>query len=442
MWSVEHANRTPVCSILLCVVHHRLRARCFCQILVHGDASEGCGRLRYALESRYTDGSIRIIAPRNLQTVELQFRAQKVAKTVGALAAQPPSDGAMLSGLIVRKNFVDYTLMREEELSHFTALASTTVEQSIKVPFHQTFACMKYFVGQMYELDDDDEEEDAEKKSGDLTMKSESTKQEGITKSESAKESKNQSEDTHMADASPASLAADAAVAAAPSITVHSSVHLSYHVQPSPHVLVRWKSNPVNDMLSDSLIAILTNIQSNPGMAKVIGSAGECRNANVTGHTHKHAATATTDAHEHTAPAVAAASSSSDAATFEPVSKPAAPSASAPSFRWFLEQHYGSDIVFDPLNHTYAFTLNTIPCVVHMRTLEVECRDAELRKRISMMIRRAHAACQPITRKNTTTIEEIDEKEEKENQKNNNAAATNGTIVTASNPSQPAATLM
>lgn len=88
-------------------------------ILVHGDASEGCGCLRYALETRYKDGSVRIIAPRNLQTVELQFRAQKVAKTVGTVAAQPPTrtNGTRLSGLLVRKNYTDDTLVKEEDSS-------------------------------------------------------------------------------------------------------------------------------------------------------------------------------------------------------------------------------------------------------------------------------------------------------------------------------------
>lgn len=354
------------------------------QILVHGDASEGCGRLRYALESRYTDGSVRIIAPRNLQTVELQFRAQKVAKTVGALAAMPPADGTKLSGLIVRKNFVDYTLMREEELSHFTALSSTTVEQSIKVPFHQTFASMKYFVGQMYDLDDEDESETA------------------VDNTDSA------------------------GAGAGQTITVHSSVHLTYHLTPSTHVIIRWKSNPVNDMLSDSLIAILTNIQSNPGMAKVIGSAGECRNASVTGHTHKHT-------HSHSTPLpVTAASPATD--PFEAV-KPAPPSApsSSPSFRWFLEQHYGSDISFDAASDTYSFTLNTIPCTVDMRTLAVGCADEQLRKRIAMMVRRAHVATQPINRINSTMqIAEVndDETHADANKKEPTSAAPESTTKT------------
>ena len=388
----SHGIKDNFIRLLLSLAHRLYVVAFSCllrlQILVHGDASEGCGRLRYALESKYTDGSIRIIAPRNLQTVELQFRAQKVAKTVGALAAIPPTDGTKLSGLLIRKNFVDYTLMKEEELAHFTALSSTTVEQSIKVPFHQTFACMKYFVGQMYELDEEE--------------------QVGESKPNESKDDSTKDADSK----SPESLPSDA-----PFITVHNSVRLTYLLQPSPHVLVTWKSNPVNDMLSDSLIAILTNIQSNPGMAKVIGSQGECRNANATGHTHKHD---DAHSHQHHGSSSTNTDTSSSPDPFTPV-KPIPSSTSAthvsavPSFRWFLEQHYGSDLVYDDLSRTYSFNLNTIPCRVHMDTLNVICSDPELRRRIGMMVRRAHAASQPITRMNTNpmVIEESNEEDNK-----------------------------
>jgi hypothetical protein len=380
-------------------------------ILVHGDASEGCGRLRYALESKYSDGSIRIIAPRNLQTVELQFRAQKVAKTVGSLAANPPGDGTRMSGLLVRKNFVDYTLMAEEELPVFTALASTTVEQQIKVPFHQTFACMRYFIGQMYELDEDDDEEEQERMQGekmDTEEKNDASSSAASKQPTVKSEFPIKQEPGTSAAASSSSASKKKVDEAAQTITVHGSVSLSYRTQPSTHIVVRWSSNPVNDMLSDSLIAILTNIESNPGMAKVIGSQGECRHGGVGGHANADGTQKTAAAAAVEKPTPMSDVASSGASSPE-MSNPSS-STHAPSFRWFLEQHYGSDLAFDSARETYSFTLNTIPCVVHLRTLEVDCADAELRKRISMMVRRAHAACQPITKKNTTAIvEEIEE---------------------------------
>ena len=90
-----------------------------------------------ALLRKYSDGSVQIATPRNCESVELEFQAQKIgsarthppppkrsppleratlrlvlltasrhfcqAKVVGRLAAGARADGALLSGLIVRK---------------------------------------------------------------------------------------------------------------------------------------------------------------------------------------------------------------------------------------------------------------------------------------------------------------------------------------------------
>jgi cleavage and polyadenylation specificity factor subunit 3 len=73
-------------------------------VLVHGDSNE-MGRLQSALKQKY-DGTLppmQILAPKNCQTLEFEFRRQKIAKAVGSAAAKPPVDGAMLRGLLVRK---------------------------------------------------------------------------------------------------------------------------------------------------------------------------------------------------------------------------------------------------------------------------------------------------------------------------------------------------
>jgi hypothetical protein len=419
-------------------------------ILVHGDASEGVGRMRYALEARFKDEqpAIKIVAPRNCQTVQLQFRAQKVAKTVGSLAAAgPPVQGQLLSGLLVRKNFIDYTLIRPDELSQFTSLHSTTVQQEIKVPFHQTFECLRYFVAQMYELDDDEDDEDDQQFDGkdEPTVKDEKKSDDdgdagkASAASTTKKSAAASSADSSMADTEEAASSTRAAAAddaSAPRIRVHGSVTLSYHTQPSPHVLVRWSSTPVADMLSDSLLALMANIQSNPGMARVIGAAGGCRNARATGHTHKHgkcehgghaheehAGAAVAASAAAAAPAAAAAAngaeaeakpafagSSADAAYFSAsLKKPAAAAPGRPSFMWFLQQHYGPDIAYSPDEDSYRFTLNEVDCVVRGRSLEVECADAELRGRIRAMVRRAHAACNPISAINSKPVDEAEE---------------------------------
>lgn len=133
-------------------------------ILVHGDGNE-MARLKYNLQRKFAETtSMQISTPKNCQTVELEFRAQKIAKTVGSLASQGRlSDGGLLSGLIVRKDF-NYHIMAANDLSTYTPLASTTVNQKMTVPFGQSFECLRAFVAEMYNLDENQASDSEEEK--------------------------------------------------------------------------------------------------------------------------------------------------------------------------------------------------------------------------------------------------------------------------------------
>ena len=52
---------------------------------------------------RYEGKSIEVLTPRNCQTVEFTFKADRIAKAVGTLAANDPKDGTILSGILVEK---------------------------------------------------------------------------------------------------------------------------------------------------------------------------------------------------------------------------------------------------------------------------------------------------------------------------------------------------
>ena len=62
------------------ISHHRWSSYDF-QILVHGEQT-AMGRLRAALQSRYKnrDEDVKIHTPRNLETLNLTFRGERVAK--------------------------------------------------------------------------------------------------------------------------------------------------------------------------------------------------------------------------------------------------------------------------------------------------------------------------------------------------------------------------
>ncbi|KZT29191.1 Metallo-hydrolase/oxidoreductase [Neolentinus lepideus HHB14362 ss-1] len=102
-------------------------------VLVHGEVNN-MGRLRAALQSRYKDRDeeVKIHTPRNLETLELTFRGERVAKAIGTLATKPPQAGDMLSGLLVSKDY-SYTLLDPRDLRDFAGLSTCVVTQRQKM---------------------------------------------------------------------------------------------------------------------------------------------------------------------------------------------------------------------------------------------------------------------------------------------------------------------
>ncbi|KAI0745519.1 Metallo-hydrolase oxidoreductase [Earliella scabrosa] len=102
-------------------------------VLVHGEAT-GMGRLKAAMQDRYKsrDEDIKIHTPRNLETLELTFRSERVAKAIGTLAAKPPQPNDVISGLLVSKDY-SYTLLDPRDLRDFAGLTTCVVTQRQKV---------------------------------------------------------------------------------------------------------------------------------------------------------------------------------------------------------------------------------------------------------------------------------------------------------------------
>jgi cleavage and polyadenylation specificity factor subunit 3 len=225
-------------------------------ILVHGEAVEGVGRLKEALKARYRD-SMNVMGPKNCQTVQIEFRQQKIARTVGKLAesavdqSHRPVDGAPLTGLIVRQNF-NYQFLSTDQLSDFTPLQSSTVQQDIKVPFHQTFESLKYFISQLFPVEE-------------IQM----NKQENSDKTSKMEETPAVEKKT------------DGEMELGRKLLVSESIALTHCTS---YVALTWSSNPVADLIADSVIALIINLQTNPHAMKVMGS-GKCKHEH---HKHTH----------------------------------------------------------------------------------------------------------------------------------------------------------
>ncbi|RKP09911.1 cleavage and polyadenylation specificity factor 3, isoform CRA_b [Thamnocephalis sphaerospora] len=188
-------------------------------VLVHGD-SNAMHRLRNAMESRYKEREqpINIYTPRNCETVRLHFRGEKKAKMVGNIAERMPTDGQLVSGVVVAKDF-QYSIMAPTDLVEFSDLATSTIQQRMSVPCSAPLNLVRHQLQQMY---------------GALTeieLKPEPT------------------------DATSEKEAVMNAVDIVPLADQHA-------------IALEWSSSPLNDMIADSVVALLLSAETNPSSVK------------------------------------------------------------------------------------------------------------------------------------------------------------------------------
>lgn len=127
-------------------------------ILVHGE-TYNMGRLKSALLSKYsplkgTAQEVKVYNPRNCVEVELTFQSQKVAKTVGRLAASEPKPGQVVSGVLVQKDF-KLNLVSASDLREYTGLTTSTIMEKQAVVVDAGPDLVRYHLAQMFgSLDD------------------------------------------------------------------------------------------------------------------------------------------------------------------------------------------------------------------------------------------------------------------------------------------------
>lgn len=119
-------------------------------VLVHGESNEMM-RLRMALQDKFAERQqpTQLWTPRNTESVELFFRGEKTAKTIGELAADRPADGQTVEGVLVGKDF-QYHIMSGEDLAEFTELKSTAVSQVLCIKYRGPFALVQFHLTQMF----------------------------------------------------------------------------------------------------------------------------------------------------------------------------------------------------------------------------------------------------------------------------------------------------
>ncbi|XP_037082231.1 cleavage and polyadenylation specificity factor 73-like [Pollicipes pollicipes] len=115
-------------------------------VLVHGEQNV-MSRLKEALLREYAAdpqrGAVQIHNPRNTVAVTLHFRGEKMAKVMGTLAMEPPTDGRHLAGVLVKRNF-SYHLLSPDELGKYTDMTQSQVSQRLSVHFSGSPQLLQY----------------------------------------------------------------------------------------------------------------------------------------------------------------------------------------------------------------------------------------------------------------------------------------------------------
>lgn len=184
-------------------------------VLVHGEQNN-MSKLRAALQARFTarGSDTKIHTPRNCEPLVLQFRAQRTAKAIGAIAAKPPAQGDVVDGLLISKDFA-YTILDPKDLTDFTGLSTSTIVQRQRVALAVSWEMVRWHLQGMY---------------GRL--------QEGVDAEEGLR-----------------------------TLRIMGAVDVR---QSARHeLLVEWVSSIANDMVADSIVALLLGIDSAPSSVKM-----------------------------------------------------------------------------------------------------------------------------------------------------------------------------
>ncbi|KAG8213672.1 beta-lactamase-like protein [Butyriboletus roseoflavus] len=195
-------------------------------VLVHGEQT-AMGRLRAAMTARYKDRDedVKIHTPRNLETLELSFRGERVAKAIGTLASKAPQEGDILSGLLVSKDY-SYTLLDPRDLRDFAGLSTTIVTQRQRILLGIGWDLIRWHLEGMY-----------------------GSVEEGLDKN------------------------------GVPTMRVMGVVDVKHTGE--HELTLEWDSGASNDMIADSTLALITGIDKSPASVKL--TAQSCM------HSHPHA---------------------------------------------------------------------------------------------------------------------------------------------------------
>ncbi|CAO3657388.1 unnamed protein product [Mucor hiemalis] len=279
-------------------------------ILVHGEAN-AMYRLKSVLQRKYheKEENITIYTPKNCDTVKLHFRGEKMAKTIGRLAEKYPTENQPLSGILVVKDF-QLNIMSPEDLNELGGLITTVVTQRQVVPFNAGIGLLKWHLEMMFGT----------------IVETELSEEKGTV------------------------------------LRVSDTIDVKKLSSGPNQVTLEWVGNAMNDMVADSVLAVMLSIDSSP--ASVKASSQPC--------SHSHKSDHATEDHS------------------EDLNKEFLDIAS------FLEAQFG-EVDLDEKDKKITIKMDNSTAVVDTLKYSVQSDDDALKKRVSDVLARVKLAVKPIS---------------------------------------------
>lgn len=180
-------------------------------------------RLKSALQSKYSEKeeNVTIYTPKNCDTVKLHFRGEKMAKTIGRLAAKYPIENQTLNGVLIVKDF-QLNIMSPEDLNELGNLITTVITQRQVVPFNAGIGLLKWHLEMMFGT---------------------------VTETELAKGDGAGNQQGTV-------------------LRVFDTIDVKKLTASPNQVTLEWVGNAMNDMVADSVLAIILSIDSSPASVK------------------------------------------------------------------------------------------------------------------------------------------------------------------------------
>ncbi|KAG9294026.1 hypothetical protein G9A89_019364 [Geosiphon pyriformis] len=281
-------------------------------VLVHGEAN-AMGRLKSALETKFKDrgDKIEVFSPKNCESVKLKFRGEKMAKTIGKLAAKTPKENQLFSGIIVSKDF-QFNIMDPSELKDFSGIATSAILQKQSIYYRASFSLLKYHLEQMY-----------------------------VTLEETIDEND------------------------MPTLTILNTIKVKQVGK--NQIILEWLGNSMNDIIADSVLAVILNIESSPASIKVTKTSH---------HSHHH--------HHHHHP------EDIRGATMN-----------------FLRKQFGEVYEKEDSKKEVVVRLDEQTAIVNVETLEIETQHEALRERLIDQMERISRTVRPLDFEELTKTENM-----------------------------------